>query len=189
MSIATTHQDQGHFDRWSETYEHSLMQWLLFDRLHRAILKRLPISYFPTAILDIGCGTGRLIRRMQACWPTATFIGIDASEGMVSVAHNLTREATFYQASAEHFPLKATSVDLVTTTMSFHHWSDQAQGVSETCRVLRQGGFFVLADTNIGHGSPLSRSQVRALFQASNLALYSQASFIPYITITIGEKA
>lgn len=189
MSNTTVHRDQRQFDRWSETYEHSLMQWLLFDRLHRAILKRLPVGYIPTAILDIGCGTGRLIRRMQVRWPTASYIGIDSSEGMISAAHHLTPGATFYQASAEHLPLETTSVDLVTTTMSFHHWSDHAQGVSEIWRVLRQGGFFVLADINIGHGSPLSRSQVRALFQASNLTLYSQTSFIPYISITIGKKA
>jgi SAM-dependent methyltransferase len=30
--------------------------------------------------------------------------------------------------------------------MSFHHWAEQARGLSETGRVLRPGGRFLLAD-------------------------------------------
>lgn len=48
--------------RWSRTYERSLMQWLLFDRVHASVLARIPSDFMPTAVLDIGCGTGRKSR-------------------------------------------------------------------------------------------------------------------------------
>jgi trans-aconitate methyltransferase len=73
-----------HFNHWSETYEHSLVQWLFFDRVHRGLLRRLPAGFTPAAVLDIGCGTGRLLRRMQKRWPSAVLTGVDLAEGMLA---------------------------------------------------------------------------------------------------------
>ncbi len=188
MSQSSEVNQRQQFDRWSETYENSLTQWLFFDRVHRAMIARLPEGCDPRFIVDIGCGTGRLLRRMHATWPEATLVGVDSSQGMVTRAHQLTPNATIYLASAEHLPLEDDSVDLVTSTISFHHWSDQVQGVSEIYRVLHHGGAFILVDANIGHGHPLSRQEVRALFQASNLSIHSQTSPVPFLTFTVGKK-
>ncbi len=177
-----------HFNRWSKTYDRSLAQWFFFDRVHRGLLARLPDDFMPAGILDIGCGTGRLLRRMQSRWPAASLAGVDLAEGMVNRAREQTQGATIYQAPAEHLPLQDDSVDLVTSTVSFHHWSDQAQGVREAVRVLRRGGLFALADANIGHGHPLSRSQVRVEFENAGLIVHSQTSPVPFFSITIGEK-
>jgi ubiquinone/menaquinone biosynthesis C-methylase UbiE len=181
--------DPHHFDEWSKTYEHSFMQWLIFDRVHRGVLKRIPPGFSPLGVLDIGCGTGRLLRKMHDRWPTASLVGIDTSEGMVAKARKLTPDATIYQASAEHIPLEDASISLATSTMSFHHWTDHALGVREITRVLARGGIFILADTNIGHGHPLSRPQVRRLFAAAGLSILSQTNLVPLLSITAGEKA
>lgn len=110
------------------------MQWLLFDRVHRQLLARLPAGFAPATVLDIGCGTGRLLRRMRDRWPAASLVGVDLAEGMVAQARQRTPGATILQAPAERLPLEAGSVDLVTSTTSFHHWSDQAQGIREAAR-------------------------------------------------------
>ena len=188
MPTPSPDEERRRFNQWSETYERSFMQWLIFDRVHRRVLLSLPPGFTPGAILDIGCGTGRLLRRMHACWPSAKLVGIDQAEGMVAKARQLTPEASFYQAPAEHIPLEDASLDLVTTTMSFHHWSLQEQGVREAFRVLRAAGCFILADTNIGHGSPLSKTQVRRIFQSIGISLYSQKSLVPFLSITVGKK-
>jgi ubiquinone/menaquinone biosynthesis C-methylase UbiE len=47
---------------------------------------------------------------------------------------------------AEALPLPDTSVDLAFSTLSFHHWANQAKGISEVARVLRPQGKFLLAD-------------------------------------------
>jgi ubiquinone/menaquinone biosynthesis C-methylase UbiE len=188
MTISSTYNESRRFNQWSETYERSITQWLFFDRVHRKVIRSLPAGFTPTAILDIGCGTGRLLRRMHTSWPSTKLVGIDLAEGMLAQAHQLTPEATFYKAAAEQIPIADASLDLVTSTMSFHHWTDQAQGVREAFRVLRVGGEFALADTNVGHGHPQSRQQVRDLFQASGFTIQAQTSFLPYLTITIGAK-
>lgn len=181
---------RNHFNQWSETYERSFMQWLLFDKVHRGVLQRIPAGFTPTSILDIGCGTGRLLRRMQARWPSAALVGVDLSEGMVAQAREQTSGATIYLAPAEHLPLENDSADLVTSTVSFHHWSDQAQGVCEAARVLRPGGLFVLADMSLtAHGNPRSRTKVRALFEGASLVIRSQTDPVPFFTFTVGEKS
>ncbi len=43
-------------------------------------------------------------------------------------------------------PFANASFDLVTSTVSFHHWNDQRAGLAEAGRVLASGGVFVLAD-------------------------------------------
>ena len=178
-----------HFNDWSETYERSFQQWLLFDRVHRGVLRRVPDNFVPATILDTGCGTGRLLRRMHACWPSAVLIGVDLAEGMVAQARAQTAYATIQQAPAEHLPLENDAVDLVTSTTSFHHWSDQAQGVREAVRVLRKGGLFILADMNLAtHGHPITRSAVKAMFTDSGLSIRSQSSPVPFFTFTVGEK-
>jgi ubiquinone/menaquinone biosynthesis C-methylase UbiE len=176
------------FNHWSETYEHSLVQWLFFDRVHRGLLRRLPKGFTPAAVLDIGCGTGRLLRRMQQRWPSAALTGVDLAEGMVARARQLTPAATIYQAPAEHLPLESASVDLVTTTVSFHHWNDQAMGVGEAVRVLRPGGLLVLADLRIAHGHPLPPARVRNLFEYAGLSIRLQDSPLLFFTFTVGEK-
>ena len=40
MTIPPDINGRQHFNNWSETYERSFMQWLLFDRVHRGVLMR-----------------------------------------------------------------------------------------------------------------------------------------------------
>lgn len=78
MTTAHYEKDIGRFNQWSSTYEHSWMQRVFFDLVHRATLTLAQeIVQQPAHILDVGCGTGRLLRRAGACWPEAQLIGVD----------------------------------------------------------------------------------------------------------------
>jgi ubiquinone/menaquinone biosynthesis C-methylase UbiE len=146
--MATPYQseDVQRFHRWSRTYERSWMQGLFFDRVHRVALDLAAPFPAPATILDVGCGTGRLLRSAAKRWPQAALIGVDPAEGMVEAARRLTPAATFYVGLGESIPLPDASVDLAFSTTSFHHWHNQAAGVREVARVLRPGGHFILVD-------------------------------------------
>jgi ubiquinone/menaquinone biosynthesis C-methylase UbiE len=134
------------FERWSRTYERSWLQRFLFDRIHEAVLKSAAAGSQPGTVLDVGCGTGRLLRKVRHLWPNAVLIGVDPARGMVEQAQRLAPGITFLVGTAEHLPLDDASVDLVLSTLSFHHWRDRKAGCGEVARVLRPGGRLLLAD-------------------------------------------
>jgi ubiquinone/menaquinone biosynthesis C-methylase UbiE len=56
--------------------------------------------------------------------------------------------------SAEHFPYDAGSFDLVACRVAAHHFSSPDSFVSETARVLRSGGWFLLIDGTVEDDQP-----------------------------------
>lgn len=187
--------DNQHFEDWSITYEDSLLQKLYFDRIHRHVLNLVKQEPAPSTILDIGCGTGRLLRKAKKRWPNTQLIGIDLAEGMIEKARQLLPDAKFIVCPAESLNLPDSSADLVLSTTSFHHWSDQEQALREVRRVLRKGGFFMLADISlpaffakrIHHGHIRTPSEVREMFHDAGFEVREQRHvMIRHILITTG---
>ena len=48
------------FTRWSNSYDRSILQWLLFGPSHRVLIRRIRdvAGDRPLKMLDVGCGTG-----------------------------------------------------------------------------------------------------------------------------------
>ncbi|WP_406816665.1 class I SAM-dependent methyltransferase [Mycobacterium sp. M23085] len=123
-------------------------------RLHHAICDRtadLAVRTAPSAdaILDVGCGTGYLLHVLADRYPNATRLaGIDAAPQMVDVARSIARDGrlAFTHGVAEELDYPDHAFDLIVSTTSFDHWSDQQAGLAECARVLRPGGQLVLVD-------------------------------------------
>ena len=199
---AADHDDVAQFDRWSGRYERSKWQFLHFDRVHRHAFKLASRFGEPSSILDVGCGTGRLLRAAHARWPTARLVGIDPSEGMISAGHGVTR-AELHLAGAEAIPLPDRSIDLAFSTIAFHHWADPGRGLREVARVLRPGGGLVLID-NIGPDWLAARLKDRPYLTADQrAALWSRSGhrvleqrrivllpfFLPVLLATVSASA
>ena len=150
MATKQREKDIERFNQWSSTYEDSWLQRAFFDQIHKAALAlAASIVHQPESVLDVGRGTGRLLRRANRYWPEAQLIGVDPAHGMIEMAKRLTPNATFSTGMAEALPLQDASVDLALSTTSFHHWQDQAAGLREIARVLRPGGYFILVDASL----------------------------------------
>jgi ubiquinone/menaquinone biosynthesis C-methylase UbiE len=103
----------------------------------------------PRRVLDVGCGTGFLLRRLAARCPQATELaGIDAAPSMIEAAEQAADDERlrFTAGAAERLPYPDDSFDLVVSTTSFDHWADQQAGLRECARVLAPGGHLMLAD-------------------------------------------
>ena len=147
--MVTRDRDVQAFDDRSAGYEDGCL-----SRLHREIVTKaadlaLARCPEPDRVLDVGCGTGLLLRELAGRLPAATALtGIDPVAGMIEQARARSGDPrlTFTRGVAERLPFGDAAFDLVVTTTSFDHWADQLAGLAECHRVLAPDGLFVLTD-------------------------------------------
>jgi ubiquinone/menaquinone biosynthesis C-methylase UbiE len=141
--------DVDRFNRWAHDYDKHWMQRTIFVPVQKTVLKLAAEQVpQPAAILDVGCGTGKLLGLAHGRFPGAKLAGIDAAIEMVKQAQASNPEGTigFQQGMAEELPFPDDSFDLVFSTMTFHHWNDQGRGIAEIARVLTPRGRWLLAE-------------------------------------------
>jgi SAM-dependent methyltransferase len=134
----------------ASSYEDSVLQQSLFIPVQQTAL-RLALQLLPQArrALDVGCGTGQLLRCARSCFPTAQLVGVDLAEQMVATAMTVTptnHAIRYVHARAERLPFSDAGFDLVFVTLSLRHRTDPSAGVAQIGRVLTPGGLLILAD-------------------------------------------
>ena len=179
------------FDRWASRYDFGLLQRLLFDPIHAAVVEAWPEPAAPPSqVLDLGCGTGRLLERAGRRWPTARCVGLDLSQPMLDQARARFQGQPRFelvQGDSASLPFAAESFDAVLSTASLHHWSDAAAGLAEARRVLKPLGRLILADfdlpwaallvplmNRLDHARFRSLPELRSLLLAAGLRLESE---------------
>ncbi|NET06059.1 MAG: methyltransferase domain-containing protein [Symploca sp. SIO2B6] len=158
------------FDRWAPHYD-CLLTTVFYQAVHKRLLEYVELSPQPK-VLDIGCGTGRLLHRLTIKFPTLEGIGLDLSTEMISQAQQSNQHAdsiTYRQGNAETLPFIDEQFDAVFNTISFLHYPNPQKVLSEVSRVLRPNGRFYLAD----HTVPEAINTGYLPFFAGGLRLYS----------------
>lgn len=132
------------------SYEHGWRGRMHSDICNRTLDVAIAVKGSPNHVLDVGCGTGLLLRNLahRLGDNAEELIGVDAAEAMVATAMELADDSRirFSLARAEQLPFPDGHFDLVVSTTSFDHWSDQGQGLRECARVLANDGRLVLTD-------------------------------------------
>ncbi|WP_435010365.1 class I SAM-dependent methyltransferase [Tundrisphaera lichenicola] len=146
------HQATHEFTRWSESYDRSILQLLLFGPSHRAIIRRIKdeAGDRPIRVLDVGCGTGVFAAKIRQALPGAQVWGIDLVSGMLTKGAERWKahaDGIFpIQADSERLPFDRGAFDFVTCANSFHHYPNQDRAVEEMRRVLKPSGRLLLVD-------------------------------------------
>jgi|GEM_PF-2864893 len=106
-------------------------------------------------LLDIGCGTARMLITLAKELPKMHFTGTDISEAMLSIARENIHEAgledriSLVEASAEALgKLPADNFDVVQCHGAFSGWLEPLKSLEEVARVLKPGGILYLRDWN-----------------------------------------
>jgi ubiquinone/menaquinone biosynthesis C-methylase UbiE len=87
--------------------------------------------------IDIGCGTGNVLKFAQKAFHQA--MGVDISVGMLSVAKN--RGLNVCLADAITLPIESSAVDAISCFSVLHHLYQQKPFFLEFFRVLKPGGY------------------------------------------------
>jgi ubiquinone/menaquinone biosynthesis C-methylase UbiE len=115
-------------------------------------------------VLDVGCGTGNLLRTTGRRHPGVELVGLDPDQKALARAARKARRAgldvRLDNGFAQELPYADASVDRVFSSLMLHHLDTPSKDalLAEVRRVLRPDGLLVLADAVVdehgehGHG-------------------------------------
>ncbi|MGC9954472.1 MAG: class I SAM-dependent methyltransferase [Rhizomicrobium sp.] len=118
-------------------------------RAHDFALRRLDVHRTDT-ILEIGFGTGRLVRKIAKAAPEVLVGGVDPSELMLQTAEKRTKKfrkqgrVELRLGDASALPWPDSFFDKAAALHCFHFWNDPVHDIAEVRRVLKPGGLLLL---------------------------------------------
>jgi ubiquinone/menaquinone biosynthesis C-methylase UbiE len=151
----------GTYDEMHDAYEDN-HGYTLAEHFMISVVEHLGIR----SILDIGCGTGRVIQRIKEKMPNVKILGIEPSRELRDAAYEKgLSKAEVADGDAMNLAFGDGSVDLVCEFGVLHHIATPSKAVSEMLRVSRKA-IFITDNNNFGEGS----KYFRLLKQAINAA-------------------
>jgi len=132
------------YDAWYDKYRPAYESELL------ALKQFLPAHPEKLRTLEIGVGTGRFAS------PLGVGYGVEPSKAMALFAKR--RGIEVVQGIAEALPFKTRTFDLILIVTALAFFTDPAQGLRETARVLKPGGQLIIG--MLDRESPLGQYYV-----------------------------
>jgi len=135
------HQLREEFNRWAEAGRGDDM-----ERSHLPIVEPTLalIGFNPhDRVLDVGCGTGWLVRRIAPLVSAGLAAGIDVSDAMLARAKALSTDlpnVVFARGGVDAIPWDSGFFTTVLSVESAYYWPGPAQGLREIFHVLSPGG-------------------------------------------------
>jgi ubiquinone/menaquinone biosynthesis C-methylase UbiE len=102
-----------------------------------------------TAIIDLGCGTGRFSIPLANMF-NAQIYGLDPSRKMLSVAKqrdNRSMQVQYIRGNGEHIPFHDHAMSMAFMSMVLHHLENVDSTIAEIRRVLSHDGYLVIRNT------------------------------------------
>jgi ubiquinone/menaquinone biosynthesis C-methylase UbiE len=135
------------FDLWAPNYDFVLTT-VFYQAIHKRLLEYVELPERPN-VLDLGCGTGRLLNRLASKFPNLQGTGLDLSTQMLRQARQRNQHhprLVFVRGYAESLPFANNQFDAVFNTISFLHYANPETVFAEVSRILCDRGKFYLVD-------------------------------------------
>jgi len=112
-----------------------------------AQMAKQAVTKEPLSVLDLGCGTGYFSKKLHEQFLNAEFLCLDIAQGMLEHAKEVRGNKPYQWicADAESLPLKASSIDILFSSLALQWCENLEQLFAEISRVLAPGGHVFLS--------------------------------------------
>lgn len=142
------YKDSSRLTRRKALYEYTAPHYNIEDK----VVARLGLQD-DDLLLDVGCGTGKLLLKCASQNPGANLIGLDISSGVFQAARQQTeREGLnidFVTAGVQNIPFPTDYFDKVVAMHMLYHANDIHQALSEIHRVTKPEGVVVITANSV----------------------------------------
>ncbi len=121
--------------------------------------------------LDVGTGTGELLRKLGEDW-RGIRVGIDPALGMLFVAKKKCPGCFFLQAVGESLPFREGSFRNVSLSLVFRHLEDKEAFLKEALRVLESGGRIGILDIGRFRGTGVLLLLMKTLLKPLGILIF-----------------
>ena len=131
------------YDLYASSYDENFMYLNSFEKTS---VEKLLGDLKGKRVLDIGCGTGRIIQMLRE--HGAEIVALDISEEMVKAVSQKFPGMECVVGDSDNLPFEDGSFDMVLGLFWIVHLKDLRKSFEEVYRVLKNGGRFILSNIN-----------------------------------------
>lgn len=143
MSVAVKLQPHQAYECWAASYDSNPNALLA---LEERCLSPMLANWLDEDIVDLGCGTGRWLRKLESVFPR-TLTGVDSSDAMLAAATAKCGPSTrLIHADCTAAPLPGDAAGRVLTSFTLSYIQDLRAFAREAVRITRPGGTILISD-------------------------------------------
>jgi len=201
------------WDFWADKYESLWVQKYSLGPSRREIIKVLaPMLHAGRKykLLDMGCGTGQLIRELKGSFKEfdIEYWGVDISSKMIDRCREQDHETPYKVSNIDDFEAAPEEFDFIICSHSFPYYPDKPSAVGKFHQLLKKDGvlFLVQASANSWYdhiamffvkfttskAQYLSvksiRSLIRSRFKEKDIILIKEKAYMPTICLFLLKK-
>lgn len=159
-------------------------------KFHRFVVENIS-ERNPSSALDVGFGTGEVLRQLCRRDEIPELFGVEPSTQMIEIAQRKLRDcitsgkAELKKGNSREIPFDR-KFDLIFSSLSFHHWKEQEKSIESVLSHLNPGGSFIVFEfgkellqgyKKITSGHALSLDDVERFRKNSPLTMHDSGEY------------
>lgn len=164
MSDKRFQQIKNHFEKEAALFDKLFFKVMPhYEEMMQSLIDSLPfLKNQKVEIIDLGCGTGNLAKKLTAAYPRAGIFCLDMAENMLAMARaklGENRNIVFRQGDIRKFDYSA-KYDAIVASMVLHHIEGKEKPgfYKKLYKSLKSGGVFCVIDIFLSPSAHLQKN-------------------------------
>jgi len=151
---------KSHFEEEAEAFDKTILKLIPhYTEMIDALVLSIPFNRDePISVIDLGCGTGTVARKIKDAFPNARISCLDIAENMINIAKKkLGGRADCYVSDFYKFEFDK-KYDVIVSSLALHHLAndeDKKMFYRKIYDALNDNGVFYNADVVLGSSDRL----------------------------------